>query len=491
MKQLTRSTPEAEGISSQAILDFIAAAESKVEALHSMMLLRHGRVVAQGWWAPYRPERPHMLFSLSKSFTSTAIGFAVAEGRLSISDRIVDFFPDDVPSEVSDHLAQMQIRHLLTMTTGHDKDTTSYMMRDPEGNWAKAFLARPVIYRPGSYFLYNTGATYMLSAIIQKITGTTLLEYLRPRLFEPLGITDATWETCPRGINTGGFGLSVRTEDIARFGQFYLQEGVWAGQQLLPSSWIREATASQVSNAPNENPDWGQGYGYQFWRCRHNAYRGDGAFGQFCLILPDQDAVLAITAGTGNMQDVLDLVWEHLLPAMGPHPLHQDPALVSKLMSRLADLQLTPVIGAASTSVAQHVLGLRYRIDTEAQPPQGNYSALPSAAQLVRAVSLEQRGGTFVLTVEDDLGSQQVVCGYREWHEGETRLGSDRTRPVAASGAWTAEDTFTAKLCFVETPFCPTVTCRFTGDLIHYQLRMNVGFGPLEYPILTGKRSSR
>ena len=490
MEPLTISTPEAEGISSQAILDFVDAVESRIDALHSMMLLRHGKVIAQGWWYPYRADHRHRLFSLSKSFTSTAIGFAVTEGHLSIDDRVVDFFPEDLPPKVSDHLARMRIRHLLTMTTGHEEDSLPAMGQDPEGNWVRAFLRQPVPRQPGTHFLYDTGATYMLSAIIQKIMGIPLLAYLRPRLLDPLGIEDATWETCPRGINTGGYGLSVRTEAIARFGQFYLQGGEWAGEQLLPASWIREATARQVSNAPYESPDWEQGYGYQFWRCRHNAYRGDGAFGQFCLVMPDQDAVLAITAGTGDMQGVLDLVWDHLLPAMAPHSLPQNPEGASRLAARLANLQLTPVAGAASTSVAQRILGGRYRMQPAVPPSQTEEPGSPVPAQSVHAVSLERQGNAFVLTVEDEWGPQQVVCGYGEWREGEMRMGGAQPSPMAASGAWTAGDTFTARLCFVETPFCPTITCRFAGDLLHYQMRMNVGFGPLELPPLTGKRGA-
>ncbi|MBW7461807.1 serine hydrolase, partial [Paenibacillus sepulcri] len=152
-------------------------------------------------------------------------------------------------------------------------------------------LAAPVEHEPGTHFVYNSGATYMLSAILQKVTGQTLLEYLQPRLIEPLGIKGAAWDVCPRGINVGGWGLNVTTEDIARFGQLYLQKGMWNGQRLLTEEWIAEATSSQISNGDGGVNDWAQGYGYQFWRCRHGVYRGDGAFGQFCIVMPEQDAV--------------------------------------------------------------------------------------------------------------------------------------------------------------------------------------------------------
>jgi len=323
-KRLPRSTPEEQGICSSGIIDFLKGVSEKKLGLHSFMLLRHGHVVAEGWWSPYAPEKPHMLFSLSKSFTSTAIGFAVQEALLSLEDKVVSFFPEEAPKDISENLAAMEVKHLLSMSTGHAEDTTGPMMQQKDGNWVQGFLACPVVYKPGTHFLYNTGATYMLSAILQKITGQTLLEYLTPRLFEPLGISGATWDSCPRGINTGGFGLKVKTEDIAAFGQFYLQKGLWNGRRLLSEDWIEKATGFQVSNGNGGESDWTQGYGYQFWRCRHNAYRGDGAFGQYCIVMPEQDAVVAITSGLGDMQAVLNLVWDCLLPAIKPGTLAAD-----------------------------------------------------------------------------------------------------------------------------------------------------------------------
>src|SRR5215475_4367077 len=181
---LPRSRPEPQGISSSAILAFIQAADKDIDALHSFMLIRHGHVVAEGWWAPYAAETPHMLFSLSKSFTSTAVGLAAAEGKLSIDDPVLKFFPDEAPAEPSANLKAMRLRDLLRMSTGHQTEPA----RRPDEPWAKTFLAQPVPFKPGTHFLYNTSATYMQSAIVQKATGQTVLDYLKPRLFEPLGI---------------------------------------------------------------------------------------------------------------------------------------------------------------------------------------------------------------------------------------------------------------------------------------------------------------
>ena len=232
---LPRSSPEAQGVSSAAILSFIEAADKSIDSLHSFMLLRHGHVVAEGWWAPYDAQSPHVLFSLSKSFTSTAIGLAISEGKLSVDDEVLKFFPDDAPAEPGANLKAMRVRDLLRMNTGHETEPP----RPPNQSWKKAFLNHPVRFKPGTHFLYNTSATYMLAAIVEKTTGMPLLDYLRPRLFEPLSVENPTWEKSPEGITVGGYGLSVRTEDIARFGQLYLQKGNWRGKQLIPAAWSK------------------------------------------------------------------------------------------------------------------------------------------------------------------------------------------------------------------------------------------------------------
>ena len=224
---------------------------------------------------------------------STAIGFAVAEGKLKVTDKVISFFPNKLPAQVSDNLKEMEIRHLLTMTCGHDTDPSS-SIREVEGaDWVKEFLAFPVLHKPGEYFQYNSLGTYMLSAIVQKVTGQKVIDYLTPRLFQPLGIEDARWQESPQGINCGGWGLYLKTEDLAKMGQFLLQKGQWEGKQLLPAEWVEKATSAVVPSTPSwvrfedapkkldpKTCDWVHGYGYQFWQCRHNCYRADGANGQ-------------------------------------------------------------------------------------------------------------------------------------------------------------------------------------------------------------------
>jgi len=335
---LPRSSPEAQGISSPIIQAFIEAADKEINTMHSFMLVRHGHVVAECWWNPQTAETPHVLWSLSKSFTSTAVGLAIAEGKLSVEDPVLKFFPDLAPAEPSENLKAMKVKDLLTMSTGHDKEPKATAVQSEP--WVKTFLAHPVVHKPGTKFVYNSQATYMQSAIVQKVTGKTVLEYLQPRLFEPLGITNPTWDKSPQGVSIGGWGLFIKTEDIAKFGQLYLQKGKWNGKQLIPQDWIEAATSKQVENGPKPNSDWGQGYGYQFWKSRFGAYRGDGKDGQFCIVLPEQDAVIAITANTGNMQAQLNLVWDKLLPAFNAKELQANKLAEEKLKEVIASLKV-------------------------------------------------------------------------------------------------------------------------------------------------------
>jgi CubicO group peptidase (beta-lactamase class C family) len=339
---LPRSSPEAQGVSSEAILKFVNAADEKVRAMHSFMLVRNGKVVAECWWKPEAADKPHVLWSLSKSFTSTAVGLAVAEGKLKLDDKVIDFFPDEAPAEPSENLRAMTVRDLLTMSTGH---TSEAPVRESE-HWRKTFLAQPVAKKPGTHFMYNTPATYMLSAIVQKVTGEKVVDYLQSRLFDPLGIEKPRWDESPEGVTLGGYGLFLKTEDIAKFGQLYLQKGEWNGKQIVPAEWIAQATSKQVENAKDpasvEISDWAQGYGFQFWRCRHDAYRGDGKDGQFCIVLPEKNAVVVMTADTGDMQKELNQVWEHLLPALGDEALPENPEAQKKLAERCADLTVKP-----------------------------------------------------------------------------------------------------------------------------------------------------
>ncbi len=467
---LPRSQPEAQGVDSAALLAFVCAADKKLDSLHSLMVVRHGNVIAEGWWAPYHPRAPHSLFSLSKSFTSTAIGIAIAEGKLNLDDEVLKFFPEEAPAQPSANLKAMRISDLLRMSTGHDSEPP----RTSGQSWVKSFLAYPVPFKPGTHFLYNTSATYICSAIVQKATGQTLLDYLKPRLFEPLGIDSPTWEKSPQGISTGGYGLSLRTEDIAKFGQLYLQKGKWNGKQLVPEAWIEAATARQTSNGSNPKSDWDQGYGYQFWRCRNGAYRGDGAFGQYCIVLPEQDTVIAITSGLKDMQAVLNLVWESLPPAMHSGALPPNEMAVKQLDKTLKRLSLAMPEGTGSASKS---VGKKFEF--------------PENHRKLESVALKKIGeeGAMAIVARFAGKEQEIICGLGEWARSQSVWDKTEIQIIAAAGAWTSPDTYTAKICFRETPFVQTFQFQFAGDELKLDVESNVGFGATKQPTLTGKLS--
>ncbi|HEY5759510.1 MAG TPA: serine hydrolase [Steroidobacter sp.] len=492
-----RATPEASGVSSQAIRAFLDAVAGSKHEMHSLMLMRHGQNVAQGWWRPYRAETPQSLYSLSKSFTSTAVGLAVAEGKLKVTERVIDFFPQQLPSNISDNLKALRVQHLLTMSAGHATDTAPRITHDQD--WVKSFLALPVENAPGSAFVYNSGATYMLSAIVQKVTGEKLIDYLRPRLFDPLQVREVRWATCPRGIDTGGWGLSATTATLAKFGQLYLQQGQWNGKQLLPKSWVQEATAFKIQQPGTDlaqlklSSDWHQGYAYQFWRCRHDAFRGDGAFGQYCIVLPKQDAVIAITSATVDMQGLLNLVWEHLLPGMQDKPLAADASSSSKLQEQLAALSLPLPSGAPTSPTGGRVNGRSFELESN------SLGAKSVALRFDRDVC------KFELTTA--AGRFDIDCGLGRWADGATSMpgtppeiseligppvGEQQPAKVAAAGAWKDPNTFQMQWRFYGTPHHDDVTCRFDGDRVQVEFKNSIttlsgGAHPETRPALKGQ----
>ena len=467
---LPRSTPEAQGISSAALLELVDRLDKSSSELHSLMVLRHGQVIAEGWWPPYAADIPHLLYSVSKGFTSMAVGLVVADGKLSVDDRVAPFFPEHLPDEVSDNLAAMTVRDLLTMTTGHTDDPVR--LRSILTSGLTAFFAAPVDKQPGTHFFYNTAATYVLSALVQQLSGRTTLELVRERLFDPLGITEATWPSSAEGITFGGFGLSLTTESLARFGRLLLD----GGGDLLPADWVAEATSKQVPNDNQDNPDWQQGYGYQFWRSRHG-YRADGAFGQFCLVLPDTDTVVVTTAATGEMQEMLDVVWSVLPDAPASDvPLPDDADAHRRLTERLAALELHPPSG--STEVPRHLAGHSYVVDNS----DGNGL---ERIDLGDRITVSIGFGTNGIGSAD---SADIVCGQGVWHDQPVRV-DDLDRAVA-SAVWDDESRLVVTVRFVETPFCHTFACRFDDDRVEVEGSVNVVIGGMDqFFTQTGRRA--
>jgi len=475
--ELPRSAPEAEGIRSEGVLALVEALESEIE-VHSLMLLRHGKVVAEGWWTPYSAEDIHVTYSVTKSFNGTAVGLAADEGLLDLDESVLSIFPDLAPPEPSPLMEEMRIRDLLMMATGHQADTIDVMRARADGAWTEAFLATDVQYPPGTRFLYHSGAAYMLGAIVQRKSGLTVEEYLRPRLFDPLGIEHPLWGKSAEGVNLADGGLSVRTEDLARFGQLYLQRGVWNDQRILTEEWVHDATESQIASGTGGN--WGAGYGYQFWLNREGGFRADGSLGQFVFVLPEQDIVLALTSSTDDMDRVMNLVWQYLLPSTESDALPEDSAAHDELSRKLGALTLPPVEGSITSPRMGEVSGATYTMTANVQG--------------MESIRLDF-ADTPTLVLQDSAGEHTIPFGFGEWVRARTRfnqhvneLFDTPEQGIAASGGWTSDDVFVAKLCFNETPYTITATFTFTDDGVSVDMLYNIRWGSLGLPRLTGTR---
>ncbi|MFD1657180.1 serine hydrolase domain-containing protein [Streptomyces caeni] len=447
-RPLPVSTPAEQGVDARGIEAFLDTVEAAPDIEpHSLMIVRHGRLVASGWWAPYTAERPQLLYSLSKSFTSTAAGLAVAEGLLDLDAPVLSYFPEFAADITDPRSRAMRVRHIASMASGHLTDTADEAFRLDRAEPVRGFLLIPPDRDPGSVFAYNQPATYTLAALVQRLSGQSLTEYLRPRLLDPLGIGEVAWIQHPRGRDLGFSGLHATTDAIARLGLLYLQDGVWEGRRLLPSSWVAEATRPHVSTADSTAvgaaSDWQQGYGLQFWASRHG-FRGDGAYGQFCVVLPDHDAVIATTAATVQMQKLLDAMWRHLLPALGPSPLPGRTDADQALRHRLDRLALPPVAARPGPAADPGPWpGARFT------PRGGRCGDQPT----LTAAEVTEEDGAWTVTLVEDEDRLALRLPEAGWAVGEGPV------PTAASGGWTGPDTLRVDVLFLETPHRLTVTC--------------------------------
>jgi CubicO group peptidase (beta-lactamase class C family) len=477
---LPHSNPEMEGVSSAGIVRFLDAASASRNELHSFIFLRHGKVIAEGWWNPYKPSLRHSLYSASKTFTSTAVGFAVSENRLKLTDRVISFFPNDLPDSISPNLAALTVRDVLIMSDGMDPEP-SYV-HDQNKNWTKAFLATPIKYKPGTVFLYNSMGTFLLSAIVQKVTGQKVIDYLKPRLFDPLGISGMDWEENLMSINTGGWGLRIKTEDMAKLGQLYLQKGKWNGNQVLPESWIDEATKEKIFRHPElpqaakDTSDWEQGYGYQIWRSRHHSYRADGAFGQFILVLPDLDAVIAIQSESPNMQNELNLVWDYLLPAIKKDKLPDNPKSLAEMRARLNTLSIIPPTGSYSAYTANKNLN--------------KYFVLEPNSNQIQNITLQMADSVCHLSLNIGTDTYTLLFGAGFWKTGQT----NKPGPYSVSAAkenwailspykvagnffWEDDQTLVLQLRYIESPHTEIFTFHFDGKQITMDIERSFDYG--------------
>lgn len=426
---LPRSTPAASGMSSCSITALLDRLEARSVECHSIMVVRHGHVVAEGWWAPYSAERPHLLYSLTKSFTSVAVGLAIADGLLSLDDRVVDVLPDHVPADISEQGRRLTVHHLLSMTAGHRTDSLTEAWQLEPGDLVKGFLRVPFAEAEGTRHAYDNPTTFILARMVERVTGRGLPELLDERLFTPMGVDHAEWDRVASGAAFGFHGLHLTTEAVAAFGELLLRGGLWGDRRLVPREWVELATRRHIDTLPFEdgsgNADYLCGYGYQFWISRHG-YHGDGSFGQQFVVVPSHDLVVAVTGAHTQAQAVLDAIWECLLPGMDHAGSTRDDEI---LADRLRRLSFAPMLGPAAPERS-----VKARLDASAED-----SALPDGTTVI----VDPVDGGWLLRLGSSL---DVEVGHGEWRE-SSPLG----RPVVAAGAWQG-DTFVAELHVITTP---------------------------------------
>lgn len=454
-KELERVRPQAAGIDPGGIRSFVGLIREKQVALHSFMLLRHGKVAAEGYYKPFDPKQLHSIFSVSKSFTSAAVGIAVGEGRFGLDDRVVELLPEKLSAPPHPYTARMTVRHLLSMTTVHRKSVPT---NGPD--WVHSFLNTPPNHPPGTVYAYDTTGTHTLCAILQKLTGQSVHDYLAPRLLEPIGIGPIQWETCPMNINKGGSGIKCTTEDMARFGQLYLQKGVWNGLQVLPEGWVEQSTARQVDNSGAKVMlDGKPGYGYQFWRLRKNAYCAFGMAGQFVVVIPDKDAVFVSTANTQFVRDgqqlILDCLWEALYPAIGEERSMYDDEEGADSVDCLQSLKLGLPAGRPDSGIAPAVSARSY--------------ALADNPHRIAACRFQfKKENSFIKLHYKDGNIKTLPFGMEEW----VRCPSDPLidGPCGARAVWVDEKTCIIHAHLLEMVQMYMLICCFEEEELVVQL---------------------
>jgi CubicO group peptidase (beta-lactamase class C family) len=486
---LPRANPAAKGVDAAGIVAFLDAARSL--ELHSLMIVRSGSVVAEGFWHPYAASIPHGQHSATKSWTATAIGLLIGDGHLRLTDKLIAFFPHDLPNQVSDNLAAITVQDLLTMRTGHRTGISGGEWRGSRESWVRAFLREPVPDRPGEHFIYGSGSSYMLSAIATKVTGRLVRDILQERIFTPLGMGEMLWDTSPEGFNTGGNGLQCVTEDVIKFGVLHLADGVWDGRRILPEGWVQDATTPHVTDAwlgtldgkrflPRDNAPSSQtigGYGYQWWLTADGGFRASGVYGQQCIVLPQHDAVIAVTAALRPREPkLLQLIWQHLLPALGASGSGDD-----RLKARLKTLSLATLAGAGHAPIEARISGQRFQM-------------APNEDQ-VTSFGFDFIDDMTVVTLQDHRGTHRIQVGLGKAVTGVTSMTGNRLHHeyqpdmlrVVACGVWQDEATFVMEWRFIETAFCDTVVCRFAENTLTLDRHVNTNAGPLSRPIISGR----
>lgn len=464
-KALPRAaSPKEAGVATAPIQKFLEYAREKKLEFHSLMVLRRGRVAVEWYNEPYNAETKHTMYSISKSFTSTAVGFAVSEGLLSLDDRVLDFFPDCKPKKNDPYFDRLTVRTLLTMTSG--KQPNMVTGKGDISDWVEDYINSPWVFEPGTRFLYVNENIYMLCAILCRLTKTSVTEYLRPRLFEPLGIEDTFWETDAGGVEAGGWGLYIRTEDLAKVADCYLHGGKYAGKQVIPGFWTEEATKNQLGHIrmTNFDPDCCAGYGYCFWMDAGKpfSYRMDGMFSQCAVNYPELDATVVATAGI-PFEDRAREALSHAFPAAflqeeeNPAPLSCS-SIGRPAASRRSPLERT--IEGRTVRLYRNLLLNLLKMPLSVLP-------LPSAFMMSdRAGNIDNVRFDFgekecSVTWDEGDENNTVICGMDgHYRYGKVTLGT-LSFTVCADAAWTADDRLRVTIRPLETIGPRSMSFRF------------------------------
>lgn len=466
--ELPRTQPETEGVPSKSVIAYFDSIMGlPTTEIHSAILMRHGKVIGEIYPAPFSSEYGHTLYSCSKTFTAAAVGIAISENRLRLSDRVASFFPELLPDTISPWLAKMTVEDLLTMRSGFD---ATERVRTSETEWVRSYLAVPVVAEPGTRFAYDSMDTYLLSAIVKKVTEMNVSDYLTPRLFEPLHIEKVNWEYSPENITCGGWGLYLQAESLAKFGQLLLNKGAWNGRQLIPASWVEQMMSIHAQTG-------GDSYGYQMWACDHpNTVRADGSYCQYIIVMPDEDMVAVFTQSATGNAGVREqrLLFNDLLPTLSDNPLpaSRDAKLLAK---RQKAYQLPFATGKSSSSKVSQYAGRYYQLGKNNMNWKG--------------FSIEQKSKSLVITIDaEETGKTPLNCGYRTWMNtsvptafplnarGNT-LGafSGFTAPFTANSsyAWKNANELEVKIHFVDWMSGVVLNINFDGDQPYIQVKKN------------------
>lgn len=479
-KAFERTTPEAVGLSSEQILTYIENLERSNTEMHGIMIMRHGKICAEGWWAPFAPNLRHGLQSHTKTYAATAVGIAYTEGVLKLDERLIDIFPNESPENPSENLKLLTVRDVLCMGCG--MDTMPFGTED----WIREFMNTPVNHKPGTAFMYNSTGSSMLGAIVRAKTGEGLQEYLTKRLFNKIGIDpdNIRWYCMPDGMEMGGGGMLATTEDNLRLMKLYADGGVWEGERILAEDYVKLAISKQNDSATESanNPEASDnflGYGFQLWMCKpEGVYRADGAMGQFTIVVPDKDMIIAITetaVGAHWAQSTLNVTWDFLEGLQ--ETAGENAAAADKLARKMRSLNLPNPVYQPFSTMLEKISGKVYTVQSGTMAVRNNNFMSREEPKAIKSFSFDFDNYGCVLHTTTAQGSESVrIATYGGRFTNLLGDAADQTQLLVCDGAWTQDDTFTATLRWAETCLTKSLSFRFTADGVTIETKDNSAF---------------